>query len=82
MDTQHPVPGVLDNPASKGYEGGFGVALIKKDLNLAIEAANGGKANSEMTAFARDYFQHLEDKGMGNKDFSYVYQYIHKNKKI
>lgn len=29
-----------------------------------------------------DYYVQLEKKGMGNKDFGYVYQYIMKNKNI
>merc|ERR1711908_104655 len=37
MDTYHPVPGVLPNvPASKNYDGGFMVGLIKKDMALAM----------------------------------------------
>ena len=35
-----PLPGVMDNvPASRGYEGGFLVDLMIKDLGLAMDAA-------------------------------------------
>lgn len=83
MDTYHPRPGVLPNvPASKGYEGGFGVSLIKKDMALAMEAADDVNADSSMTQFACDYYQDLEKGGHGGKDFGYVYQHIMRNKKL
>lgn len=39
--TYNPCPGVvpLTTPASNNYEGGFGVALMKKDHGLARDAA-------------------------------------------
>jgi 3-hydroxyisobutyrate dehydrogenase len=83
MDTYHPRPGVLPNvPSSKGYEGGFGVSLIKKDLALAVDAAVHAKADHALTDFTIDYFRELEKKGFGGKDFGYVYQYIMKNRNL
>ncbi|KAJ5365736.1 hypothetical protein N7517_008622 [Penicillium concentricum] len=39
-DKWNPVPGVCPNaPASKDYQGGFKVQLMKKDFNLAVEMA-------------------------------------------
>ncbi|KAJ3343926.1 hypothetical protein HDU93_005209 [Gonapodya sp. JEL0774] len=39
-DTYNPVPGVMENvPSARGYDGGFGVKLMQKDLGLALEAA-------------------------------------------
>ena len=41
-DTYNPVPGVMPNvPSSNNYEGGFGTALMTKDLGLAQGAATG-----------------------------------------
>lgn len=41
-DTYNPCPGVIDTaPASRGYTGGFGSALMRKDLKLAADAAAG-----------------------------------------
>jgi len=38
IDTYNPRPGVLEGvPASRNYENGFGVSLVKKDLALALE---------------------------------------------
>merc|ERR1712216_7218 len=42
-DTYNPFPGVMEGvPASRDYEGGFGSALMLKDLGLAIDAAKSG----------------------------------------
>jgi len=41
VDTYNPRPGVLENvPSSRDYNGGFQVSLIRKDLSLALEAAD------------------------------------------
>lgn len=38
-ESNNPVPGVLPNaPASRDYEGGFGIGLMRKDLQLALDA--------------------------------------------
>jgi len=52
-------------PASRNYEGGFQVSLIKKDLALALEAAASAKADSSMTDFTINYYRDLEKKGLG-----------------
>ena len=40
LDDWNPVPGLCpDAPASKGYEGGFRVQLMKKDFGLAVDTA-------------------------------------------
>ena len=81
MDTYNPRPGVCPNaPSSKGYNGGFGVSLIKKDMALAIECAEDVNADHSLTEFAVDYYKNLEVLGRGDKDFGYVFQYILKNK--
>lgn len=83
MDTYNPRPGNKPNsPASRNYEGGFQVGLIKKDLALALEAAQEGNASTELTKLAIDYYRDLEKKGFGNRDFGFVFQYIFKNKKL
>merc|ERR1712093_970542 len=39
-EINNPVKGVLDSaPSSRDYKGGFGISLMRKDLNLAIIAA-------------------------------------------
>ena len=79
----NPRPGLNENArSSHNYEGGFAASLIKKDLSLAIEAANQNGVLCEFSQKAADYFSDIERKGAGNKDFSYVFQYIYNNKTI
>jgi len=83
IDTYNPRPGILENvPAANNYEGGFAVGLIKKDMVLALEAAHGVKAETDMLEKSLKYYLDLEKAGQGKKDFGYVFQYIMKNKNI
>jgi len=80
IDTYNPRPGNLPNvPASRGYEGGFQVSLVKKDLALALEVASSVNAASDMTEHSIDYYRKLEKMGYGTKDIGFVFQYIMKN---
>jgi len=80
IDTYNPRPGNLPNvPSSRGYEGGFQVSLVKKDLALALECAASVNAKSDMTEASIEYYRKLEKMGYGTKDFGFVYQYIMKN---
>ena len=50
----NPVPNILDNvPSSNQYQGGFGVDLMKKDINLAIQAAETCNAPIILGSIAR-----------------------------
>ncbi len=66
-------------PASRGYNNGFMVSLIRKDLSIALEAAEQADAKLKFGQAAIDTYREIEKKGHGKKDFGYVYQYIHKN---
>jgi 3-hydroxyisobutyrate dehydrogenase len=78
MDTYNPRPGVLENvPASRHYNGGFQVSLIRKDLGIALDAAEAADANLLFAKKAIDTYKELEKKGEGKKDFGIVYRYIH-----
>jgi len=80
IDTYNPRPGNMENvPASRGYADGFQVALIKKDLALALEAADSVNADTTMTEQSIEYYRKLEKLGYGTKDFGFVFQYIMKN---
>jgi 3-hydroxyisobutyrate dehydrogenase len=82
VDTYNPVPGVMEGvPASRGYAGGFGVSLLKKDLGIVLDSAEEVGAGLEFTEKAHEYFTALEKNGFGGKDFGVVYQYIHNNRK-
>ncbi|KAL1979284.1 hypothetical protein VTN96DRAFT_6312 [Rasamsonia emersonii] len=75
-EVNNPVPGVVETaPASRGYEGGFGISLMKKDLKLAIAAAQESGTPLELAATAQKLYDAVEDAYRG-KDFSVVYKYL------
>ena len=83
IDTYNPRPGILPNvPSSNDYKGGFAVGLIAKDMRLAISAAEGVDARTDMLAKSLEYYSTLEDNDLGGKDFGYVFQYIMNNKNL
>lgn len=82
-NSTNPVPGVVEgSPASRGYSGGFQVGLIRKDMTLALDLAEEVNATTQAAKMCMDDYLNLEKKGQGGKDFGYVYQYVHKNKKM
>lgn len=75
-EINNPVPGVVYTaPASQGYKGGFGVSLMKKDLKLAIRAAQEAGARLELASKAEEVYEKVEKDHKG-KDFSVVYQWL------
>jgi len=83
VDTYNPRPGVQPNvPSSKKYEGGFAVALIRKDLGLAMDAAKSVNADMAFTENAFNLYADIEKAGFSRKDFSFVYQYLMNNRKM
>jgi 3-hydroxyisobutyrate/3-hydroxypropionate dehydrogenase len=74
----NPVKGVSPGaPVEQGYEGGFGVRLMKKDLRLALEAAGSVDAKIVLgEEIAKVYEAVAEDKELGGKDFSVVYKWL------
>lgn len=80
-DTYNPCPGVIDGvPSSKGYQGGFAVDLMKKDLGLAIQAANDAKTSIPLGQVATQLYTQVSEKGEGKKDFSVVYDCLKNDK--
>jgi 3-hydroxyisobutyrate dehydrogenase len=76
-DTYNPVPGVLPNvPSSRGYTGGFGSALMAKDLGLAMDAAKTVNAPLALGAAAFNVYATMMANGQGGKDFSAVYAWL------
>lgn len=78
LEKYNPVPGVMEGvPASRGYEGGFMVDLMLKDLSLALSAAIGSQSAIPMGAAARNLFSlHKFSGGVdkGARDFSSIQQ--------
>ncbi len=71
MTSYCPVPGpVPAAPSNRDYEGGFGAALMLKDLKLALAAAAGAGASVPMGAQAEALYQMFAGLGGGGRDFS------------
>ncbi|RPB07943.1 hypothetical protein P167DRAFT_539736 [Morchella conica CCBAS932] len=70
----------VNNPvdtAIRGFQGGFGVSLMKKDLKLAIKAAEEVGARLELGVKARTVYESVEnDDHCRGKDFSVVYRWL------
>ncbi|PPJ56658.1 hypothetical protein CBER1_01763 [Cercospora berteroae] len=77
-EVNNPHPGVIETaPASRGYEGGFGTALMLKDLKLAMQAAAEYDILPRLGTQAKDIYQAVEGiPELKGKDFSVVYKYI------
>ncbi|KAI8928438.1 6-phosphogluconate dehydrogenase [Entophlyctis helioformis] len=82
-DTYNPCPGVMPNvPASRDYEGGFGVSLMAKDMGLAVAAANEVKSTVVLGGVAHQiYNQVASTPGFERKDFSSVFKWLNDNTK-
>lgn len=73
LELNNPWPGVLKTaPASRGYSGGFGSALMLKDLRLAQEAARAVGALTPLGALTGELYAVHEQDGNGELDFSSI----------
>ena len=86
-DQYNPCPGVtlLDEngnpkgiPSKNNYNGGFVVDLMRKDLNLALDAAKGKdvEANTPLASYVSQLYDMIAQRGYGDKDFGFIYQFI------
>lgn len=77
-EVNNPVPGVIEgSPASRGYDGGFGVSLANKDLKLALKAAEDANVKLALGEPARALYDAVENaENCKGKDFSVVYRYL------
>ncbi|KAF5093672.1 hypothetical protein D0Z00_003923 [Geotrichum galactomycetum] len=78
----NPVPGVVPTaPASRDYVNGFGLALMRKDLGLALAAAKQVAQPLLIGDATYAAYQRIEQEGGENyrgKDMSIIYQYLKK----
>lgn len=71
-----------DGPASNNYEGGFGSALMAKDLAIANQTAKKSKIKNKLGNICYNDYLKLLAEGKGNKDFGIIYEkLIEENKK-
>lgn len=77
VDTYNPCPGVMENvPSSNGYKGGFGTALMTKDLGLAQDAATRAQAATPLGSLAHQMYRVMCNAGYAEKDFSSAFQFL------
>lgn len=82
-NASNPAPGAVEtSPASNNYQGGFQVGLVRKDMTLALDLSQEVNASTEAAHAAMEDYLHLEKNNFGGKDLGYVYQYVHKNRKL
>ncbi|WP_344965253.1 3-hydroxyisobutyrate dehydrogenase [Oceanisphaera sediminis] len=75
LQLYNPVPGVMDKvPASRGYQGGFLVKLMCKDLNLAMDLSRDSGSPVPMGAAARALFNLHQVAGHEELDFSSLFR--------
>lgn len=78
LEVYNPWPGVQDNvPAARDYAGGFGSALMLKDLGLAAEAAMATSSAIPLGELARNLYA-LHSQASAAKDFSSILQLYRK----
>ncbi|MEH8020487.1 3-hydroxyisobutyrate dehydrogenase [Rheinheimera metallidurans] len=74
LELYNPCPNVMENvPSSNGYQGGFMVDLMTKDLGLALEAALQSSSSTPMGALARSLYVAHQRAGNGKLDFSSIF---------
>ncbi|KFZ31686.1 3-hydroxyisobutyrate dehydrogenase [Pseudidiomarina salinarum] len=77
LEVYNPCPGVMANvPSSKGYEGGFLVDLMSKDLGLAQQAALASGAMTPMGSLTHNLYRSWAQLGHGQEDFSSIFKYV------
>ena len=76
LNVYNPYPGVMEGvPASREYQGGFLVDLMRKDLGLAMTAAQDSASSVPMGALALNLYQtHRSSGNAGSLDFSSIQQ--------
>ncbi|SHH76906.1 3-hydroxyisobutyrate dehydrogenase [Ferrimonas marina] len=80
LEKYNPCPGVMPTaPASNGYQGGFMVDLMAKDLGLAMETAGQTRSATPMGALATSLYRLHAGQGNGPRDFSSIFEQFDKD---
>lgn len=78
-EVYNPVPNLMENvPSSNNYAGGFAVKLVTKDLGIAQDIATKSGTPIPMGALAHQVYMTMSNKGLGDKDFAVIYEYLQK----
>jgi 3-hydroxyisobutyrate dehydrogenase len=78
VNNPHPIAAkdIGSGASANCYEGGFGAALMLKDLNLAMDAAVEEGLALPVTGLSRDLYRLLVNHGLGRKDFGVMLQFL------
>jgi 3-hydroxyisobutyrate dehydrogenase len=77
LTSYSPWPGLVETaPSNRGYEGGFAVAMMLKDLKLAQAAAAASGASTPLGGQAEALYALWERQGNGGRDFSSMLQFL------
>ncbi|KAL7506012.1 hypothetical protein ACHAXN_003364 [Cyclotella atomus] len=82
VNNPHPVAArdIGSGASAKNYEGGFGCALMLKDLNLAMDEAVGQGLDMPVSGLTRILYGKVDAGGYGAKDFGIMLQYLKEKK--
>jgi 3-hydroxyisobutyrate dehydrogenase len=73
----NPCPGVIEGiPSSNNYQGGFGTALMAKDLGLAQNAATATLSPTPMGSLAHQIYRIMSKTDLKSKDFASVFKFL------
>ena len=78
VNNPHPVAakGIGSGASANGYDGGFGTALMLKDLNLAVDAGEEEGLAMPVAGLTRDLYRMADKHGHGKKDFGVMLQFL------
>ncbi|KAL7499458.1 hypothetical protein ACHAWT_006993 [Skeletonema menzelii] len=78
VNNPHPVAakGIGSGASANDYEGGFGTALMLKDLNLALDASVEEGKSMPVTSLSRQLYSLADNRGLGRKDFGVMLQFL------
>lgn len=83
LNKYNPCPDVMESvPSSNGYQGGFMVDLMVKDLGLSQEAALLSNSSTPMGALARSLYVNHARQGNGARDFSSIFEQFANSQQI
>lgn len=75
LELYNPCPDVIESvPSSNGYQGGFMVDLMNKDLALAMQCAAQSKSAVPMGSQAQNLYKLHSKQGNGQLDFSSIFK--------
>lgn len=75
LQKYNPYPNVMEGvPSSNGYQGGFQVDLMYKDLGLAMDISHQSGSPAPMGSQAKSLYSMHKSKGNGALDFSSIMQ--------